>query len=253
MTVQHVRVFETEDLIHMEMIHGVNAFDLPFITALAETFASLKDRGAPAVLLSSAHPRLFCPGWNLKALHDAPIEDVAKVLEGFEALALAVFSYPGPTAVAIGGHAVAGGCLLALACDRRLMASGRARLGLSEVNLGVPVPGGCMEMLRARLTPLATERLVLSGDGFSAEGAERLGIVHRAVDPARLIEISKSDLRSLAMKPPTAYRAAKRFMHQATWSQMRRTAADGAQTFLSQWQSSDTKGRISDLVRSLSH
>ncbi|MCP4900379.1 MAG: enoyl-CoA hydratase/isomerase family protein [bacterium] len=250
---QHLRIVRADGFVRVQMTHGVNAFDLGLISALTNTMTSLAENNAPAVLLSSEHARLFSPGWDLKTLHQAPEEDAARVLEGFEGLILRMFSYPGPTVVAVGGHAVAGGCLLALACDRRVMASGRARIGLSEVNLGVPVPAGCVEMLRARLSPEATERLLLSGEGFSAEGAAQLGIVQQAVDSALLSEVAERELRTLASKPQAAYRAAKQFLHQRTWSEMLSVAANGADQFLTQWRSAETQKRLSELVESLTH
>ena len=71
----------------------------------------------------------------------------------FDAVMLRVFAFPRPVVAAIGGHAVAGGAILALACDARVMGAGAGRFGLNEVRLGVPFPG-----LGARDRPLRRSR-----------------------------------------------------------------------------------------------
>lgn len=246
---QLVRVSESDGLSRVEMRHGVNALNLGLITALREALSALRERGAPPFLLLSGHPRVFCPGWDLKSLDAVSVDDVRLVLDGFEALVLELFSYPGPTVAGVEGHAIAGGCLVALACDRRVMCS-TGRLGLSEVNLGVPIPAGCVEMLRARLSAAATERLMLAGEGFSAEGGSLLGIVHQAVEPKAFAETCEREMRTLASKPHDAYVAAKTFLHRETWSRMARRAPEEAATFIDEWQRPETQERIRDLIRS---
>ena len=105
-------------------------------------------------------------------------------------LLLDLFLLPGPTAAAIGGHAVAAGCQLTARCDVRVMATGQARLGLSELNLGVPVPGASLRMLRSRLSSPAVDDLVFRGEGCTASRARELGLVHRTAPPEELLAVT---------------------------------------------------------------
>ena len=143
---------ESRGIHHLVMDHGPNALDPPLMAALRQSLDGLASTGAPALVLSSSHPTLFCPGWDLKLLADADRDAVGEFLQDFNSLIIELFSYPGPTAAAIGGHSVAAGCLLSLCCDLRVMATGQARQGLSELNLGVPVPATSLRMLRSRLS-----------------------------------------------------------------------------------------------------
>ena len=128
----NVLVHEENRGIHrLVMDHGPNALDPALMAALRDRLRDLGGSGAPAVILASSHPRLFCPGWDLKLLADADRDQVGEFLQEFNSLILELFSYPGPTAAAIGGHSVAAGCLLSLCCDLRVMATGQARQGLS--------------------------------------------------------------------------------------------------------------------------
>ena len=171
------------------------------MTSLQEHLGRLVDGGSPAVMIASSHPSLFCSGWNLKLLANAGRDEVAAFLHAFNSMILDLFSYPGPTAAAIAGHAIAGGCLLSLSCDLRVMATGQARQGLSELNLGVPVPGNCLRMLRARLSSPALDDLVFRGEGCPATRARELGLVHRTAAVPDTLVVTEVELGKLAGRP----------------------------------------------------
>jgi enoyl-CoA hydratase len=246
-----VRVEEKRGVSRVIMTAGANALDLSVVEALRSAMAVLRGQGGAPLVIASAHPRVFCPGWDLKRLVSARRPQVQELLARFNELILEVFSYPGATVAAIAGHAIAGGCLLALACDVRVMAAGRPRIGLSEVNLGVPVPAECLGMLSARLAPNVVDDLVLACDGHTAERAQQLGIVHEAAEPERLAAVVEQRLRTLAAKPRHAYRETKRFLFERVWLEMGRQRDDAAAGFLDSWFAADTQQRLRALVGSL--
>jgi enoyl-CoA hydratase len=213
----------------------------------------LAEEDAPAVVLASAHPRLFSPGWNLKQLAGAAREEVAEFLRHFNDLILDLFSYPGPTAAAIGGHAVAGGCLVALTCDLRVMATGQPRVGLSELNLGLPVPASSLRMLRSRLSSPALDELVFRGEGCTADRARELGTVHRAVVPEDLLTITEIELAKLAGRPRRAFVETKKLLLGDVWVEMaaRRPEEDAA--FIDCWYEEETQERISSTASRLAN
>ncbi len=246
-----VRVEEERGACRVVMDAGANALDLPLMDALRAALARLKGEGGAPFVLASAHPTVFCPGWDLKLLATAGRPLVREFLGRFNQLVLELFSYPGGTVAAIAGHAIAGGCLLAMACDLRLMAAGPARLGQSEVNLGVPVPHECVRMLEARLAPGVVDQLVLGGDGYSAERAREMGLVHEVAAPGRLDAVVERSLRTLLTRPVQAYREAKRFLHERAWLEMEQPREGCAGSFLDSWFSAETQGRIQALAGSL--
>jgi enoyl-CoA hydratase len=248
-----LRLSEERGIHWLTMNSGPNLLDEGLMAALRDCLGKLREGGAPPILIASSHHNLFCPGWDLKRLTTADRPAVATVLGMFNDLILDLFSYPGPTAVAIGGHAVAGGCLLALACDLRIMATGRPRLGLAELNLGVPVPAGALLMLRARLGAATVEEVVLRGDGCAAERARELGLVYRAVTSDEVNGTTDRELRKLASKSSRAYAATKSFLYSGVWERIQAANGDGAAVFLDCWFDDETQRRIADVARSLSH
>lgn len=247
-----VRLTEERGVFTVTLAHGSNALDEYLVERLLEALGRLRENGAPPLLVASDHPSLFSPGWDLKQLAAADRPRLERFLERFERLVLGLFSYPAPTVAAVGGHAVAGGCLLATACDQRVMASGRPRLGLAEHNLGVPVPFGCVQMLRARLGPQAFDALVLRGDGFDADRALEHGLVQRVAAPADLLAAAGRRLGALGGAAPPAWAATKHFAHAGVWRQMAAGDADAARAFLDAWFSPAAQQRISAVASRLS-
>jgi Delta3-Delta2-enoyl-CoA isomerase len=250
MSQELLEVTTSKGITRLTMQRGANAINEPLMEALRAAIGELREGGAPPLLLASAHPTIFSPGWDLKRLYGAEREEVRAFLGLFEDLILGLFSYPGPTAAAVGGHAIAGGCLLAMACDLRIMAAGRARIGLSEINLGVPVPAGCVRMLSARLGAAAAE-LILQGDGVRVQRAVQLGVVQGVAVDRPVDEEAESELYSLQLKSAHAYAEAKRMLYAESWEAARRDAAAGAATFLDCWLEEDTQDRIAGVVRRL--
>lgn len=235
------------------MDRGANALDPTLVEALHDALGELAAAGAPPLVLSSAHPTVFCPGWDLRFLDGKDRETTRGFLRSYESLLRVLLRYPGPTVAAITGHAVAGGCLLALACDHRIMARGRSRIGLSEVNLGAPVPAGAVALLVARLPRRVAERLILEGDGLPADRALSEGLVQTVVPgPGHVLERALTEAASLGARPAHAYAAAKSFLLEELADHMESRASSGEEAFLDCWLEEATGDRLAAVLRRLS-
>jgi enoyl-CoA hydratase len=246
-----LRVEVSERIRRVVLDHGANALDSELLAALDATVASLERDGAPAFVLASAHPTVFCPGLDLKKLDGKSREVVRADMERFNTLLRRLAAYPGPTVAAIGGHAIAGGCLLAMACDRRVMARAGARIGVSEINLGIPVPAGAVRMLLALYPTRAIEQLVLEGDGFGGERALELGIVERLADPGMVLEDAGRLAAHLATRPADVFATAKGFLRRGLAEDMAEHDKAELDRFLDHWFSPDTQDRIGAIVAGL--
>jgi enoyl-CoA hydratase len=170
---------------------GNNSIAADLMTELRSAFEELgADPECRAIVLQSAYERYFSVGADLGAMggmdRSAPdAEDrIAEMMRatgaGFDAIA----ACPRPVIARINGHALGGGCELALCCDYRIMVEdGRSRIGQTESALGIiPGAGGTQRLVRligrARALPLLYESTRLS-----AAEAEGVGLVNRAVPP----------------------------------------------------------------------
>ena len=157
-----------------------NAIDEPLVLALAEAAAELaRDDGVGGVLLASAHPKLFCPGLDLVALAEYDRPAMERFMASFAVTVWALYGLPKPVVAAVSGAAVAGGCILALTADHRVLRRG-APIGLNEVKVGVPLPWSVTRLLRASAPPQALGRIALLGRNFEGDEARRRGPCRRA-------------------------------------------------------------------------
>ena len=232
----------------LSLCHGANAIDDTLLGALELSLNPLEAAGSPALVLSSEHRSVFCPGLDLKKLDGQPREVVRAAMVRYNELLLRLATYAGPTVAAIGGHAIGGGCLLAMACDRRVMARSGARLGLSEINLGIPVPAGAVTMLLALFPTRAVEQLVLEGDGLGGERALELGLVERLAERDAVVDDACRLAGHLASRPAAAFAAAKRYLRDGLGAAMAARDAAQLEEFLDRWFDADTQDRIGVMV-----
>jgi enoyl-CoA hydratase len=189
----------------VRLAHGkVNALDVELLEAIAKAFGSL-DRGRAVVFTGAG--RSFSAGVDLKRIADGGLDYVKVFRPALSAAVKAVFYHPGPVVAAVNGHAIAGGCVLAAACDIRLMSGGT--IGLSEMRVGVPFPGVPLEVMRHALGP-ATQRFVLSAELLSPQDAAAAGLIDRVTEPEALLDAALAEAGRLARISPDVYQFTKR-------------------------------------------
>ncbi|MBX3203848.1 MAG: enoyl-CoA hydratase/isomerase family protein [Labilithrix sp.] len=148
----------------------------------------------------------FSAGLNLKEVSNLDVAGMTTFLETLEQLVEALYAHPAPVVAWVNGHAIAGGCVLALTADIRVM-TGRegARIGLNEVALGLRFPPLTFAMVRARLTRPALERVLLEAALYEAGDARALGLVDLVGEES----VARAMLSKLASHPADIYAATK--------------------------------------------
>ena len=148
----------------------------------------------------------FSAGLNLKELSTLDVAGMATFLGTLEELVKALYEHPAPVVAWVNGHAIAGGCVLALCADMRVMTAREgARIGLNEVALGLRFPPLTFAMVRARLTAPALERVLLEAALYDAAEARALGLIDVIGEEA----VARMTLSKLASHPRDIYAATK--------------------------------------------
>jgi len=129
----------------------------------------------------------FSAGLDLKEVPKYSRDEQREMIRTVNRLIGALYALPRPVVAAVNGHAMAGGLVLALACDVRVCTSAPCRIALTEVNVGIPFPAGPMTVVLAELPPQAARLLTLTGDLFDPVRALALGIVDEIVPPERVL------------------------------------------------------------------
>lgn len=237
-------VQEQADVVVVRMEHGrVNALDLELLGALT---AAVTGTDRAVVLTGSGSA--FSAGVDLRQILDGGRGYTESFLAALSRMFRAVFEHPRPTVAAVNGHAIAGGCVLALACDVRLMSGGR--IGLTELAVGVPFPVAALEIVRHAMAE-RTDRLVLRADTMGPLEAVALGVVDQTVEADDLLARSTSLAAEMAGRSPAAYSAMKERLHRPAIRAMDTAAADDT-TVLEGWVSDDARGSIAAQLEALS-
>jgi enoyl-CoA hydratase len=182
---------------------GKNALSTELMTWIIER---LEEARGEAVLLTGDGDA-FSAGLNLKEVASLDREGMSRFLGTLERMVEALFHHAGPTVAWLNGHAIAGGCVVALACDHRL-ASGdpRTRIGLNEIPLGLRFPPKTWRLVRHRVPSHAIERVVLEGGLYAPDVALRLGLIDEIVSGEAA---ARAYAERIVAAPRQAYVAAK--------------------------------------------
>jgi enoyl-CoA hydratase len=150
----------------------------------------------------------------------------------------------------VSGHAVAGGCILALTADMRLLRRG-AQIGLNEVKVGVPLPWDVAVLLRHTVNPGALTRVALLGRNFAAEEAVEVGLADAVLESEGFEAECAKRLAEFVDKQPSAVAATKRYLRSAALAEMRARERELQSEWLDAWFSAETRGRIQHIVEGL--
>jgi enoyl-CoA hydratase/carnithine racemase len=164
-------------------------------------------KGEPVLL--SGTTDAFSAGLNLKELASLDEPGMAAYLRLLERFMSALYLYPAPVVACIEGHAIAGGCVIAAACDHRVASTNpRIRIGLNEVALGVRFPPRVLHIVRDRIPRASHERVLLGATLFPPAEALALGLVDELADDP--MTAARARLDTFAAHPRDAYAATKR-------------------------------------------
>lgn len=179
-----------------------NALDRPLIEALADAVES-PPRPARALVLTG-QPGMFSAGLDVPAMLDLDREQVYAVWAAFFRLSRLLAGSPVPVIAAVSGHAPAGGAVLALHCDLRIGVEGNFRIGLNEVQVGLPVPRGILAALEHAVGPRLALRLAMGGELLPMTEALKVGLIDELVAPKDLLATALARAQALLALPPQA-------------------------------------------------
>jgi enoyl-CoA hydratase len=180
--------------------------------ALAREFGALAHGPAQAIVLTG-RGRAFSAGVDLIRLSEGGAAYVRAFLPALHAAFDAVLNCPKPVVAAINGHAIAGGCVLACCADRRLMVREGAKIGVTEMRVGVPFPALAFEVMRLAVVPRYFNEVMLGAATYAAEDARERGLVDDVVDEGELTERARSAADRMAELSPPAFALTKRQRH----------------------------------------
>ncbi|HEV7918431.1 MAG TPA: crotonase/enoyl-CoA hydratase family protein [Solirubrobacterales bacterium] len=192
-----------------------NALNLDVIAALETALANAENDEAVRAVVLAGRTGFFSAGLDLNWLPTLSREELASVGRAIAEISRRIFIFPKPMIAAVTGHAVAGGAVLLLACDRSVGAEGNFKIGLNEVAIGMPMGGFGLDLAAAHLSPAALSAGLLYGEMFDPVRARELGYLDELVAPGKVIERAGEIALKATEISPFAYVATKHALRDA--------------------------------------
>jgi enoyl-CoA hydratase len=229
----------------MRLAHGkVNALDLELLLAITEAMRAV-DQARAVVITGSGST--FSAGVDLQRIVAGGPSYVREYLPALSDSFMAIFDHPGPVVAAVNGHAIAGGCVIAAACDMRLMSQGK--IGLAELSVGVPFPPVPMEIMRHAVGP-AVGHLVLTAALLEPAQAQSIGLIQHLRKAEVLLESAVDWARQMARTPSDVFSVSKRQLQQPARDRIAARSGDEA-AVVETWSSDRTRDAIARYLAAL--
>ena len=181
-----------------------NAISVDLMRELNASLSDVEsDPAVRSVIITGAGDRIFCAGADLGSAFSG--HDVVSFIRFGNSVVRRIERFPKPVVAAINGHALGGGCEIAMGCHIRILKES-ARMGQTESNLGIiPGYGGTQRLPRLVGRGVALEHLIL-GTQIPAAECYRIGLANRLSKDGETLNDAKALARELAKRPPIATR-----------------------------------------------
>jgi Delta3-Delta2-enoyl-CoA isomerase len=225
----------------------VNAINEPLAQ---ELIACLRDIASDArinAVILTGHGKFFSFGLDIPEFLGYSKESFLRFVTTFAELYTYIFQYPKPVLAALNGHTVAGGCMIASACDFRVMISGKARISLNEINFGSSLFPGSAVMLQYCVGNRNAEIVAFTGAMFSADEAKGLGLVDHVVPEDKLLLTVTALAQECAQRYGPAYESIKMLLRKDIAEEMTRKDRLYRDEMVDIWYSESTWKRLQNI------
>src|ERR1039457_5524921 len=220
-----------------------NALNHALIEELCGAVAAPEaDGSVRGLVLASGRPRFFSSGFDIREVFAYDRSGMAAFFGRFIDLYESLYHFPKPVVAALSGHTFAGGAILAIACDFRIMAEGDFGFALNEINLGLSLAPTMRRMLVNAVGLVHAREVMLLGEPLTPARALEIGLVREVAPAGQVRDRAIACARFLAAKPPAAYREIKRSLRE--FGGREDTLSDRATLalFLDMWFSPEAQG-----------
>jgi enoyl-CoA hydratase len=237
-----------EGILTLRLVHGkVSAIDVELLDALLRELDGVADDVRALILTGTGS--IFSAGVDLFRLTQEGAEYVRRFLPLLSRFVRTLFTFPRPVVAAVNGHAIAGGCVMVLACDARLMAKGAGTIGLPELLVGVPFPAAALEVVRFAVPRDKLQSLLYTGRTLPPQEAVTAGLVDEVVEPDDLLARAQQIARQLALIPPQVYRLTKQSLRAEALERIERARELQDQATLEVWTAAETHAHVHEYLR----
>ena len=240
---EHIQSEPDGDLAIVTLSRGkANALNFALVEELyGAVGAAAADDSVRGLVLASGRPRFFSSGFDIREVFTYDRDGMAAFFGRFIDLYESLYAFPKPVVAALSGHTFAGGAILAIACDFRIMAEGDFGFALNEINLGLAVTPTIRRMLTDAVGVPRGREVLLFGEPLTPSRAREIGLVRELAPAEQVREKAIACARLLASKPPAAFREIKRALRDADGREVAHSDRTTLGQFLDNWFSKEAQ------------
>ena len=228
----------------------INALNPKVVRELEAVLKQVKtDVSINGLVLGSSNEKFFSIGFDIPELFEMNRDDFRGFYRLFNQVCLDLFTLRKPTVAAITGHAIAGGCILALCCDYRFIAKGHKLMGLNEVKLGLPVPYMPDRLLHAIAGVCKAREIMEGGKLYPSNEAFEMGIVDKILPIEDVVKAAIEHVDTLGSLPKVGYGIIKQNRVEVIQEQVMARQDEKEAYFLESWYSDDARKCLKEAMK----
>lgn len=228
-----------------------NAMNREMITELNDMFRNIDADPQIGGALLTGQEHFFSAGLDLMELYHYNEQEVRSFWELFFEFAATMIAFKKPLVAAINGHSPAGGCVMALACDARIMAEGKYIIGLNEVPVGIIVPNSIFQIYSFWLGKAAANRALLEGKLFTPQEAVEIGLVDELVPQDRILTTAERYVRKYMAFEFNTWQQSKLNIREELIAATRADQSAVLHRMLTQWWMPNTRNILKTIIDNL--
>lgn len=241
-----------DEVAHVRLNRGrSNALHTPMIRELTDLLGQLDADPAIRGIMLHGKEGFFSAGLDLVELYQYDDAQIRDLWVRFIGLVLTFLEVGKPTVAAITGHSPAGGCVLALCCDHRVMAEGDYIIGLNELPVGIIVPQAIFHLYAFWIGQAKAYRYLLEGKLLSTQEAKDCGLVDEVVAGDRLVSTAERQMRKFLQFDPVSWRNSKLNLRQGLLAEFNADHTEAIDTILAQWWTPSTRSLLQSIIDNL--
>jgi enoyl-CoA hydratase len=230
-------------VLHMD--HGkANALDVELIGAIGDALRDIERAGSHSAVVLTGTGSIFSAGVDLFRFLEGGESYLEQFFDAMVRSFRALFAFPHPLVAAVNGHAIAGGAVMAAAADYRIMSTGKGKIGVPELRVGIPFPVAAIEILRFAASTQHLQELVYLGRTYAVEEAHKVGLIDEISEPADLLDRALDVAQSLGSMPPARFGITKRQLRAPALDRMERLSPKIDPEVLLGWKAPETHQAI---------
>lgn len=248
----HIHLIKKENygIIQMDR-EKANPMNHEFVAGLRIALKNLLEDDSIQGVIINGKENFFSAGLDIPELYTYDEKQFEKFWRNFMDLICDLLAFDKPLIASINGHSPAGGCILAIGCDYRVMADGNYKIGLNEIPVGIVVPRGVFDIYSFWIGRKLAYQYLMEGKLYSPQHAKEIGLIDEVVSADKVLEAAENKLKQYLQFDAMSWRITKRQLKHDTLKSISSISDFEMKTFLNQWWSPSVRNGMAQFIEKL--